>query len=304
MRDVRIGVVGLGGIAQKAYLPILTKEDHWTLVGAFSPNESKRKEICRQYRMNDYTNLHTLAADCDAVFVHSSTETHYEIVSTLLQKGKDVYVDKPLAATLEQAEKLVELSQKSNRKLMVGFNRRFAPLYTAAKDIAVRPAWVRIDKHRPDSGGNSISFTMLDDYIHLVDTARWLGGDDVALISGRIKPNEHGDLHTAQHSYRSNEGPDMFTAMHRQAGTDFEQVEWTAEGCVVRVRNMSRMQIEQNGQLVEKIPPSWEPVLTQRGFDGAIRHFIEAVQYNGTLLIDGEEALKSQQLVQKMIDSY
>lgn len=49
----------------------------------------------------------------DAVFVHSSTESHFEVVSELLKNGKDVYVDKPLAATVEEAEKLVELSEKN-----------------------------------------------------------------------------------------------------------------------------------------------------------------------------------------------
>ncbi|PGZ15037.1 virulence factor MviM, partial [Bacillus thuringiensis] len=73
-----------------------------------------------------------------------STATHYEIVSELLKKGIDVYVDKPLAATVEQAEKLVELSEKYNRKLMVGFNRRFVPMYVAAKEQANAISWIRI----------------------------------------------------------------------------------------------------------------------------------------------------------------
>lgn len=305
MRKCRIGVIGLGHIAMKAYLPILTKEEGWTLVGAFSPGVEKREKICRQYRMNEYSSMASLAADCDAMFVHSSTDTHFEIVSELISKGLDVYVDKPLAATIEQAEQLVELSQKRQRKLMVGFNRRFAPLYQEAKKMAGQTAWIRIDKHRPSGGGtNAFSYTMLDDYLHLVDTARWLGGKESQLLHGRIQLNEHQDLHTAHHLYESKNGTAVFTSMHRQAGTDLEQVEWTAAGQVIRVENMACLQIKSNGHLQEKKPPSWESILTQRGFDGAIRHFIEAVDQDSPLMIDGEEAFKSQLLVQKMIDSY
>ena len=71
---------------------------------AFTPNAEKRKQICQQYRIQEFHSIETLASECDAIFVHSSTATHYEIVSELLKKGIDVYVDKPLAATVEQAE--------------------------------------------------------------------------------------------------------------------------------------------------------------------------------------------------------
>lgn len=86
MSKPRIGMIGLGSIAQKAYLPTLTKETDWTFVGAFTPNVNKRKQICEQYRIQDFANLQALASECDAAFVHSSTATHYEIVSELLKK--------------------------------------------------------------------------------------------------------------------------------------------------------------------------------------------------------------------------
>ncbi|PNB77158.1 virulence factor MviM, partial [Pseudomonas sp. FW305-BF6] len=84
MKKPRIGMVGLGNIAQKAYLPILTKETNWSFEGAYSPSKDKRKAICSQYRIQDFSSLQTLADQCDAVFVHSTTSTHFEIVSFLL----------------------------------------------------------------------------------------------------------------------------------------------------------------------------------------------------------------------------
>ena len=51
MRKLRVGLVGLGGIAQKVYLPILSQATHWELVGAYTPNQQKNCLLCQQYRI-------------------------------------------------------------------------------------------------------------------------------------------------------------------------------------------------------------------------------------------------------------
>ena len=73
MSKLRLGVIGLGGIAQKAYLPVLSHADKWTLVGGFSPNQQKAQAVCDSYRMACFSRIDELASQCDAVFVHSST---------------------------------------------------------------------------------------------------------------------------------------------------------------------------------------------------------------------------------------
>ena len=97
MAKIRIGVVGLGGIAQKAWLPVLSAATDWTLQAAWSPGKEKALRVCESYRMPYADSLTALAAQCDAVFVHSSTASHYAVVSALLNAGVHVCVDKPLA---------------------------------------------------------------------------------------------------------------------------------------------------------------------------------------------------------------
>ncbi len=97
MKKLRIGVVGLGGIAQKAWLPVLAAASDWTLQGAWSPTRAKALPICDSWRIPYADSLSSLAASCDAVFVHSSTASHFDVVSTLLNAGVHVCVDKPLA---------------------------------------------------------------------------------------------------------------------------------------------------------------------------------------------------------------
>lgn len=69
MRTLRIGIVGLGGIAQKAWLPVLTNTAGWTLQGAWSPSRDKALRICESWRIPYVDSLANLASGCDAVFV-------------------------------------------------------------------------------------------------------------------------------------------------------------------------------------------------------------------------------------------
>lgn len=298
---LRIGIVGLGEIAQKVYLPYLTKEKEWSLIGAFSPTESKRKEICNMYRIKDFSNLTDLIEECDAVFVHSSTASHFEIVSEALKKGKDVYVDKPLASTLTETEQLAELSIQTGRKLMVGFNRRFVPMYVKAKQEANNPAWIRIEKHRLNGiRPVDFRFTLMDDYIHLVDTARWLG-EPADSINGHIEINKEKQLIYARHDYKSENGSHIFIGMHRNAGTNLEQIEFVAEDSVIRVKNMDTMEVERDGEIITGNSSSWDTIIKRRGFEGAIMHFIDSVIGDTKPMIDGEEAFKTQKLVHDMM---
>lgn len=76
---------------------------------------------------------------------------------------------------------------------MVGFNRRFAPLYQQLKAQSGTLASLRMDKHRTDSiGPNDLRFTLLDDYLHVVDTALWLSNGNAQLKSGTLVTNDQG----------------------------------------------------------------------------------------------------------------
>ncbi len=81
---------------------------------------------------------------------------------------------------------------------MVGFNRRFVPMYVAAKEQANTISWIRIEKHRTNKvGPNTYDFTMLDDYLHIVDTARWLANDDLNVVHNMMQINEKMNFFTA-----------------------------------------------------------------------------------------------------------
>lgn len=299
---LRIGMIGLGDIAQKVYLPLLSVEENWEFVGAFSPNEQKRIALCGRYRIKPYSSLKSLAKDIDAAFVHSSTETHFEVVAELLRAGIHVYVDKPLAATLDECEKLVELSNRHSAKLMVGFNRRFAPMYLEALNQIDNYAWIRIEKHRADRI-HKVDYrtTLLDDYIHLVDLVRWVSDRKPALMNGTTSITTDNHLIFTNHTFKMESGQTVYAGMHRKAGSNLELFEIVGMGGIVRVKNLETLEREQNGRVIHTISPSWDTILKRRGFDAAVNHFIDSVLQGHEPLTNGEEALKSQQLLMRLI---
>lgn len=302
MSLLRIGIVGLGNIAQKAWLPVLAQTKNWQLAGAWSPSLDKARVVCQAWRIPLYDSLHQLVQHCDAVFVHTATHSHYAVVSELLQAGMHVCVDKPLAAQLSDAEKLVALANQKKRTLMVGFNRRFAPQYLALKARLAQTSTssLRMDKHRTDSvGPQDLHFTLLDDYLHVVDTALWLTGGNARLQSGMINTSEHGEMWYAEHHFRVQDTL-ITTSMHRRAGSQREWVQAVAEGGVFDVTDMRDWREESGQGIVTKIPPSWSGTLDQRGFSGCAQHFIDCVSNQTVPETAGEQALMSQRIVEKL----
>lgn len=303
MSKLRIGVIGLGGIAQKAYLPVLSHAEKWTLVGGFSPNQQKAQAVCDSYRMACFSRMDELASQCDAVFVHSSTASHFDVVGQLLAQGVHVYVDKPLAAELDQAEQLVEQANRAGKALMVGFNRRFAPLYRQLKEQMQQPASLRMDKHRTNSvGPHDLRFTLLDDYLHVVDTALWLAGGNATLESGLIQTNEADQMLYGEHHFLCGETL-VTTSMHRRAGTFRESVQAVTEGAVYQLDDMRIWRDERDDILTQQPVAGWQSTLAQRGFAGAIEHFVDCVSNQTAPETSGEQAIYAQAMIEKILQN-
>lgn len=300
MSKLRVGIVGLGGIAQKAWLPVLTASSDWQVVAAFSPTKATALPICEMYRIPYASSLSALAHECDAVFVHSSTRSHFAVVRELLEAGVDVCVDKPLADNLAEAEQLVALAAKKKRTLMVGFNRRFAPQYLALKQQLGSVSSLRMDKHRLNSVGPlDVRFTLLDDYLHVVDTALWLGGQQADLQSGLLHANQQGQLLYAEHHFRR-DNVLITTSMHRSSGSQREWVQAVTDGGLYDVTDMRQWREERGGGIIEHPVPGWQSILEQRGFAGCAKHFIDCVANQTVPETAGEQAILAQRVVEAL----
>ncbi|WKX07443.1 Gfo/Idh/MocA family protein [Streptomyces sp. NL15-2K] len=293
---MKVGCIGLGDIAQKAYLPVLGGrpgvELHLqTRTPATLTRVADSLHLPDGQRHADLDSL--LAQDLDAAFVHAPTVVHPDIVGRLLEAGVPTYVDKPLAYELADSERLVALAEERNVSLAVGFNRRYAPGYA---QCAEHPReLILMQKNRiglPEEPRTMI----LDDFIHVVDTLRFLVPGPIDDVTVRAR-TENGLLH---HVVLQLAG-DGFTAlgvMNRLSGSAEEILEVSGQDTKRQVVNLAEV-IDHKGQPTVRRRGDWVPVARQRGIEQAVLAFLDAVRAGKVL--SARDALATHELCERVV---
>lgn len=272
-------MIGIGDIARKVYLPLLSRHDQAEIVGILSHSPATVQGAVRSYRLaKGTTDLDELLSwDLDAVFVHSPTTTHYEYVTKCLEHGLPVYVDKPLSYNLEESQRMAQLAGDRGLLLAVGFNRRFAPMYTAAKTWLEKAGGISLChavKHRTGVQNGSSHETIHDDLIHMLDLLLWLCGNDYELLRSRLIADSEGRLLQSSGMLGWDTGATGMYSMVRDAGADLEKLELHGSGRSVEVTDLEKAVLYEKGALPRNQSfGSWDTVLERRGFSGAVKHF-------------------------------
>ena len=293
---MKVGCIGLGDIAQKAYLPVLGVQPGvelhlQTRTPATLARVADGLHLPAAQRHEDLDSL--LAQDLDAAFVHAPTGAHPEIVTRLLEAGVATYVDKPLAYRLADSERLVALAEQRNVSLAVGFNRRYAPGYAQCADHPRE--LILMQKNRiglPEEPRTMI----LDDFIHVVDTLRFLAPGPVDDVTVRARAVD-GLLH---HVVLQLAG-DGFTAlgvMNRLSGSAEEILEVSGQDSKRQVVNLAEV-IDHKGQPTVRRRGDWVPVSRQRGIEQAVLAFLDAVRAGRVL--SARDALATHELCERVV---
>lgn len=257
---MNVGIIGLGDIACKAYLPVITTRN--VNLHLCSRDASKLSAIGKQYRIS---NLHTgidslIKAGITAAFVHTATSSHEQIVRQLLENNIHVYVDKPVTDSYETTATLVALAQSKDLLLKAGFNRRYAPAYSQMKTI-INPNMIVMQKNRRSLPGEIRTF-VFDDFIHVVDTLLFLmnDGDPKIHLESRIEGNKL--YHLVVNFTIGN--MTAIGIMNRDSGLTEERLE---------VFSPAEKRVVADLTAGKKDP--WEPMLKTRGFEDIIDDFLQ-----------------------------
>jgi virulence factor len=131
---MRVGIIGLGDIAKKAYLPVLSEKEDIELV-LCTRNSVTLNNLAKKYRIKEkYNTLEELIrSGIDAAFISTATDAHFEVAEKILKHDINLYIDKPISMNYEETKKIVEMAKESGKIAMVGFNRRFIPIVKELK---------------------------------------------------------------------------------------------------------------------------------------------------------------------------
>jgi predicted dehydrogenase len=210
---VPVGLIGCGWIAEIAHLPALEASSRARLTAIVEPDAERRALLTRRVPSCDFPTLDELLADpgVPAVIVAVPTPAHGAVAQAAFQAGKHVYIEKPLAASVDQGRRVVEAWTAAGTVGVVGYNFRHSPIARAAAGtlasgelgdlvaIQSRFLWAadRIEGWRadPDRGGGCL----LDLASHHIDLVTHLAGSAVATVrcttGSRRSPEDSARLH-------------------------------------------------------------------------------------------------------------
>lgn len=300
---MKIGVLGLGNIAQKAYLPLYSKmqAEHDFILASRSPE--KAIALQKKYGFSAVASSadDLLAQHIEACFIHTATSTHYALAKKMLTAGVAVYLDKPLSENLAEAQELVALSETSGVPLVVGFNRRFVPLLQPLKNATATQFIVQ--KNRVNDSG-AVAYELYDLFIHVLDTALYLLADTPQLADYEIVAQD--DQLARVFCRLQTPTQTALVSCNLQAGANFEMAESQGAAGIYRLENLARLtHFNEAGETVT-VPSDWQETLVTRGFNQAVDYFLAQVEQfsQGLPFVAQKNQLASHELIATMLAVY
>jgi virulence factor len=302
---LRVGVVGAGNIASIAQLPTLVQRDDVELRALVSRREDPSPLQRRWGFAHVYRTVDAMldAEELDAVFVLTPRSEHVAAVEMALRAGVDVFCEKPLATSTSDAVRLAELADEQGRILMVGLNRRFAPVYVTAREAfgAGGASFCVAQKNR---AGSEYRATF-ENAIHMVDLLRWFCGGDVVEVSSAAAGTDTWEEDGTAALIRFSTGNTGLLVAARTAGAWGEKLDAYGQMRSAEVIAPDTVAVTADGaRTVRSMSPEafgWATATETFGFADAVRHFLDRVKDRQQPLTSGWEAVKTQQLLDKIL---
>lgn len=293
---VRLAFVGAGNYATSMLLPHLARREGVELSTVVTTTALSGANAQRKFGFAEATtDLDAVLGDksVDAVFVVTRHSSHAELTRQALLAGKTVFVEKPLALTEDElAGVLAAVEESGNDRLQVGFNRRFAPLLTEAKErfgARTGPASLRylVNAGKLQHGSWYLQQTAEGSRFageggHFIDTASWLlDADPVSVYATAAPGNE--DLQVVLR-YPDGSTATISYVTTGAAGFPKETLDLVADGKVLRLDDFVRASLFVDGGVGrKKWVSSRLPKARDKGQNAELAAFIKAVRTGGPM---------------------
>mgnify|MGYP003323802843 FL=1 len=164
----KIGVIGAGHLG-KHHIKHLSNHSGVELVGVFDINTESLKNICSEFSVNALQSIEETISCCDAVHIVTPTNTHFDIAKKFLDHKKDVFIEKPITNTVEEASSLINLAIKNGCIIQVGHIERFNPTINRLKELVDNPHYIEIERLAPFQARGTEVPVVLDLMVHDID---------------------------------------------------------------------------------------------------------------------------------------
>jgi predicted dehydrogenase len=178
---LKVGVLGAGHLG-KIHLRLLHQSEKYQLVGFYDENQEYAQKIAAEYGYTHFKTIATLIHAVDVIDIVTPTLSHYKCAKVAIKSGKHVFIEKPIATTVAEAEEIIALAKEYKVEGQVGHVERFNPAFKAVKDKIVNPMFIethRLSEFNPR--GTDVP-VVLDLMIHDIDAILSVVNSPVAAV--------------------------------------------------------------------------------------------------------------------------
>ncbi len=172
---VRLAVVGVGHLGRQ-HARVASTLPGVRVVGVYDRHAGRAEEVARELGLQELRSLEEVAERCEGAVVATPTVSHAAVASFLLDAGRDVLVEKPITATVAEADELVARARRSGRVLQVGHVERYNPAVEAALGLLEEPRFVEAHRLSVPTGRSLDVDVVRDIMIHDLQIAAELVG--------------------------------------------------------------------------------------------------------------------------------
>ncbi|WP_180956582.1 Gfo/Idh/MocA family protein [Bacillus canaveralius] len=295
---MNIGVIGIGDIARKAYIPLYA--ENWNHTFHFHTRKKETLELVRsKYGFSTHTSLSSLFQEkLDGVMIHAATSAHEQLIFSCLEQGIPVFVDKPVTDSFSSSQRLVKQAQEKKLPLMVGFNRRFAPFYQQAKSTPAANM-ILLQKNRYQLPGDVRNF-VYDDFIHVIDTLVYMlnGAPEKWEVKGQWAGSQLSSIMLSV-----SKGNQLAVGiMNRDAGVNEEVLEVMSPDKKMIVRNLSEYVVHEQRNETRTRTNDWQTMLHTRGFEAMLKAFFDHLEHGTPLPLSLNDVLVTHEWCEMIVN--
>jgi predicted dehydrogenase len=179
---LKVGVFGVGHLG-KFHLANWQQISGVELVGFYDPSDKAAQEVSDKFQLARFLDAGSLIDAVDAVDIVAPTNYHFDLCKRAIRKGRHVFVEKPLANTMDEAKELLELIRESNIKMQVGHVERFNPAFLALAGTDLNPMFIEVHRLAQFNPRGTEVSVILDLMIHDLDIILSIVKSDVKSIA-------------------------------------------------------------------------------------------------------------------------
>ncbi|MFZ0455292.1 MAG: Gfo/Idh/MocA family oxidoreductase [Ignavibacteriaceae bacterium] len=320
MDNLKVGVVGTGHLG-KLHVKMLKHLKNCELVGVYDKNFIQSKAAASEYGVTEFEDLNILFNKVDAVSIAATTSSHYELVKKALEMGKHVFVEKPITATIREAEELVRISNKNKLNLQVGHIERFNPALVSLEKYIIKPMFIQTDRLAQFNPRGTDVAVVLDLMIHDIDVILSLIKSEVNHIeaSGVAVVSNNIDIANARIQFENGAVANVTSSRISQKKMRkmriFQKDNYIALDFITGVSELYRLlPVEQNvedssisfgeigiGDKKKRLIYEQPEVKEINALSYELQLFVNSVLQNERPVVSGEDGLKALKVAQMII---